>query len=151
MKKSHIAQKIFVVSGLLGVLGCNINIKIPTEVKDAFTLKFPEAKTVFWEQETDVEWEAEFTMNDMEYSANFMEDGTWKETEHKIELQSVPKTVLTSLMKAFPDYKIKKTEIAETSEGSNFEFEIEKGGIIMDVMINNEGVILKKEIADHED
>ncbi len=34
--------------------------------------------------ETASEWEGEFKIKKMEYSSNFLEDGTWKETEHQI-------------------------------------------------------------------
>jgi len=79
--------------------------KIPHVVKDAFAKKFPTAKKVDWEKENEKEWEAEFKFNKVEYSANFLEDGTWKETEHEIDEKEVPQNIILSLKSNFLDMK----------------------------------------------
>mgnify|MGYP003627220840 CR=1 FL=1 len=54
--------------------------KAPQKVEEAFAKKFPTAKKVKWEKENATEWEAEFKMNKVEYSANFLEDGRKQNT-----------------------------------------------------------------------
>jgi len=126
--------------------------KVPQVVKDALAKKFPTAKKVDWEKENKNEWEAEFKLNEVEYSANFLEDGTWRETEHKIDKKDVPQNVILSLESTFPGYKIEEAEISETAEGMFYEFEIEKGKSEIEVTINTFGKVIKKQTdKDKED
>ena len=124
--------------------------KVPKVVKDAFSKKFPTAKKVHWDKESDKEWEAEFKMNKMEYSANFLADGTWKETEHEIDKNDIPQAVMNTLSNSFSGYGIEESEISETKDGTVYEFEIEKGEREMEVAIDSNGKIVKKESSDEE-
>ncbi len=101
--------------------------KAPQKVKDAFFKKFPTTKKVKWEKENATEWEAEFKMNKVEYSANFLEDGTWTETEHEIDENDIPQNVKAALASSFLGYEIEEVEISETKDGMVYEIEIEKG------------------------
>ena len=127
--------------------------QIPQKVKDAFTKKFPTAKKVDWEKESEKEWEAEFKMYNVEYSANFLEDGTWQETEHEIEEKDVPQNVLKALKNGFPDFEIEEVEISETNTGKVYEFDLEKGEKEMEVAIDPTGKVVKQELKneDNED
>ncbi|MDY0779361.1 hypothetical protein [Tenacibaculum sp. IB213877] len=49
--------------------------KTPQLVISSFTKKFPNAKKIEWSKENENEWEAEFKMNHIEYSANFSNTG----------------------------------------------------------------------------
>jgi uncharacterized membrane protein YkoI len=120
--------------------------KVPQAVKDAFAQKFPTAEKVDWDKESATEWEAEFKMNTLEYSANFLEDGTWKETEHEIDEAEIPQVVITALRSNFPGYEIEETEMAETPQGTVYEFEIENGKTEMEVAIDPNGKVLKKQM-----
>jgi len=124
--------------------------KVPQAVKDAFAQKFPTAEKVDWDKESATEWEAEFKMNTLEYSANFLEDGTWQETEHEIDQAEIPQVVITALRSNFPGYEIEETEMAETPEGTVYEFEIEKGKTEMEVAIDLNGKVLKKQMEEEE-
>lgn len=119
--------------------------KVPQVVKEAFTRKFPAVKKVDWEKENDTEWEAEFKINKVEYSANFLEDGSWKETEHEVKPNDVPQDILSSLKSNFPGYEIEEAEISETTEGIFYELEIEKGKDELEVMIDSKGQVLKQQ------
>lgn len=124
---------------------------VPQKVKDAFILKFPEVSIVQWEKESYTEWEAEFEIKGVEYSANYMADGTWMETEHQIRKRDIPKNIRTVLKSKFPKYKIEEAEIAETSEGSVYEFQLEKGSENLEVAIDKKGAILKQEVTKDEE
>lgn len=124
---------------------------VPKVVKDAFAKKFPSAKSVSWDRENSSEWEAEFKMDGMEYSANFTNDGAWKETEHEVKQADVPRKVMASLQKEYPDYKVRESEVSETSEGMVYEFEIKKGGSKMEVALDSDGRVVSKEESDVED
>ncbi|MCJ7466047.1 MAG: PepSY-like domain-containing protein [Maribacter sp.] len=132
------------VSG--GLIAFGLKSEVPQKVMDAFTQKFPKAKSIQWDKESDTEWEAEFKMNGVEYSANFLEDGTWKETEHELAKKEIPADIYASLMKEFPLYKVEEAEISETEEGPVYEFAIEKGKTKMEVVVDMKGAIVKKEL-----
>lgn len=127
--------------------------EVPQKIKEAFAKKFPTAKKVKWDKESETEWEAEFKLNKIEYSANFILDGTWIETEHEISQKEVPAKVKNTLSINFPGYKIEETELSETINGKVYEFEIEKGETKMEVGIDASGKIVKHEIKkdDNED
>jgi len=124
---------------------------VPSKVKDAFNKKFPQAKSVHWDNENATEWEAEFKMNGKEYSANFGTDGTWKETEHDISVKELPIAVKNTLSKTFKGYNIEDAEITETPTYKAYEVEIEKGETTMEVVIDEHGKILKKKVEKEED
>ncbi|WP_318640179.1 PepSY domain-containing protein [Flavobacterium ardleyense] len=117
----------------------------PKLVKEAFSHKFPTAKNVKWSQEKNQEWEAEFKMDKIKYSANFLENGMWKETEHSIEINKVPSEMQANLNKSYPGYSIEEAEISETKETVVYEFEIKKGKSNIEVAINMNGKIIKSE------
>ncbi len=148
-----------IIKGFLGVLlsvglfafGTLTGEKVPQKVKDAFQKKFPSVSSVDWEKESATEWEAEFKMNKTKYSANFLEDGTWKETEHEIHEKDIPQNIKNALMTEFPDYEIEEAEISETQEEVFYEFEIEKGKLEMEVVIDKNAKIIKKMEVDEKD
>ena len=118
----------------------------PQKVRKAFAKKFPNIKKVKWEKESDTEWEGEFKMKGIEYSANYLQDGTWQETEHEIKKKSIPASIKTTLETEFSGYEIEEAEISETKDGSVYEFELEKGEEELEVVIDNNGKVIKKEI-----
>lgn len=130
---------------LTSIMACAQKNMAPRLVTDAFAKKFTSATSVKWDKESKTEWEAEFKMNGTEYSANFEADGTWKETEHEVNMAEVPEVVKTALMKEYGDYKVKESEISETASGMVYEFEIKKGDSKMEIAIDTKGTIKKKE------
>lgn len=124
--------------------------KVPEAVKDAFAKKFPTVKKVDWEKENDKEWEAEFKLDKREYSANFLEDGTWQETEHEVKEAELPQQVLSSLKTNFPGYEIEEAEVAETAQRTDYEVEIEKGKEEWKITMNSQGKVIKKQSEDED-
>jgi hypothetical protein len=145
MKKVRIGAAGLIVFMGFGPMGCAQNTVAPKLVSEAFTQKFPSAQKLKWDKESDTEWEAEFKLNGVEYSANFLEDGTWKETEHEIKLKEVPENIRGSLKANFADYKVEEVEVSETEEGTLYEFELEKGIEEWEVALDLNGTVVKKE------
>ena len=129
-----------------GIYAFGFNSEVPQKVKAAFTMKFPTVKKVKWDKESDTEWEAEFKIKSIEYSASFLEDGTWKETEHEIKKSDIPESINYMLNSEFKGYKIEEAEISETINGSVYEFELEKGGEELEVVFDLNGKLVKKEL-----
>jgi hypothetical protein len=145
MKNVRISTAGLVVFLGCGIMGCAQNQGAPDSVTEAFAQKFPSAQKVKWDKESDTEWEAEFKMNGVEFSANFLEDGSWKETEHEIKLKEVPENIKGTLKTNFADYKVEEVEVSETEESTLYEFELEKGREAWEVAIDMKGTVVKKE------
>ncbi|WP_456866727.1 PepSY-like domain-containing protein [Galbibacter sp. BG1] len=146
-----VLKLLFMVVSVTGLSAFAIKKEVPEKVEEAFNKKFPEAKAVHWDQESDHEWEAAFKYGGHWYSANFMDDGTWKETEHDIKLKQLPDRVRISLFQKFQNYKIKEQEISETTNGILYECEIKKGKSKLEVAFDEKGELKKKEVLTGED
>lgn len=129
-----------------GFTACALTGKdAPQPVQTAFAAKFPTVQRVKWDKENETEWEAEFRMNGKPYSANFTNDGAWKETEHKISTTEIPAAVKTTIDKEFTGYEIEEAEVSETAAGTVYEFELEMKETKMEVAIAPDGKVVKKE------
>tara|TARA_R110001606_G_scaffold69733_2_gene159434 strand:- start:7768 stop:8205 length:438 start_codon:yes stop_codon:yes gene_type:complete len=117
-------------------------INTPKEVKTSFAKKFPMVTDVYWERESIDEWEAEFSIQNIEYSANFLDDGTWVETEHKIAFHEITLVAKNALTKEFSNYKVELVELLETLNISAYEIQISKDSKSIEVLISLEGLLL---------
>lgn len=127
-------------------------LEVPEAVKSAFFQKFPAAKKVSWDMESGTEWEAEFKLKGNKYSANFLADGTWQETEHKIKKAAIPEVTKQTLAKDFSGYKIVGAEISERTNGSACEVVVEKREEEWELVFDRNGKLVeKKAIAGDED
>jgi len=126
---------------------------VPEKVKETFQKRFPHAKEVKWDKENKNMWEAEFKMNNREFSANFNADGVWKETEYKIQNSEIPPAVKATIDSLFSGYKIEEAAVIGNSEMKGFEIELknEKGAMI--ATISRDGKVLEKRSAEkkHEE
>jgi hypothetical protein len=127
------------------------NKEAPANVKSAFSKKFPTATKVEWGNENNKEWEAEFMFNNIKYSANFDNEGKWTETEYEISTKDIPAAVKTTLDKESAGYKIEESVVTETAELKAFEFVIAKGKDKMELVIDQSGKLVKKEVVEEEE
>ena len=136
----------FVLMGIaVSFMSCDNDSNASQKVKDTFAMKFPNATNVEWEKESDTEWEAEFKLNGKEHSSNFMQDGTWIETEYEVSESEIPQVVMDAMNTNFEGYEIEGMELTETKDGKAYEMAIEKGESNMEVIIDANGKIIKKE------
>lgn len=137
---------VIAVVAFMSVTACAQNAKnLPVKVKTSFNQKFPGAQKIKWGKENATEWEAEFTLNNREYSANFNSDGNWVETEYLISEKEIPAAVSATLSHKYPGYKIKTAEITETAKGNVFAFEMLKGKTKTDATVNADGTLVVKD------
>ncbi len=142
---------ISIVFAIFSFSACGQKENVPVKVKTAFEQKFPNATKVKWEKENDTEWEAEFRMNNNEYSANFDNKGNWLETEYEVEMKDIPEAVKSTLDNEFASYEIEVSEVSENAEGTFYEFELEKDETEMEVVIDQSGKVVKKEVETEDD
>ncbi|MBI1223215.1 MAG: hypothetical protein GC180_11475 [Bacteroidetes bacterium] len=148
MKTWTIASYALALAGFSACSGSG-NV-VPKEVHSAFTQMYPNAKNVKWDKEGDSEWEAEFTLDGEEYSANFLNDGPWKETEYDIEITDIPEPVKNTIEQELVGYTIEEAEMSETPEGKFYEFVVEMGPSELEVVITPEGKLIKKQSKETE-
>lgn len=127
---------------------------IPKSVTDNFTGMFPDAHDVEWELDEDNQWEAEFEMNGMEYSACFSETGDWLETEMGVALDELPDTVVQVLALQYEGFEIEEAEWVETPDFKGYELELERVGETeegMELLITAEGKVMQEEMVQEEE
>jgi len=122
----------------------------PAVVKTAFSKKFPMVKKAHWATEGKTEWEAEFTLNGKDMSANFDSKGNWKETETTLNETRLSTTEMETLSKQFPGYTINDVAFAETPKYSAYEIVIVKGASKLEVTIDQQGNLIGKQDASGE-
>lgn len=125
--------------------------EVPEVVKTAFSQKFPAAKKVSWDMESSTEWEAEFKQDGKEYSANFLADGKWQETEHEINKADIPEAIKQTLAQDFVGYEIEEAEISEKSGGSVYELMVEKGEEEWELVFDAGGKLIEKKAIQEDD
>ncbi len=126
--------------------------KTPPEiVKKEFAMKYATAQTVKWGSEEKNEWEAEFTIDGKKMSAAFDEAGKWMESETAIAEKDLPAGVVNTLNKDYQGYKKSDISIFEDSKVKGFELTLKKGEKSVEVLIDNNGKLLKKTEAKEED
>jgi hypothetical protein len=102
-------------------------IKPPEAMMKAFESKFAHIEKISWAKENVNEYEAEFTLNGLNYSANFSINGEWLETESPVSFDKLPQEVQKSFSTAHKVNEIKTVSKIETSQGSvKYEIEIKK-------------------------
>ena len=132
-------------SAIISLGSCaQTGVNVPANAKTALSQKFPDATHVKWQKENDNEWEAEFTLNEKDYSANFDNQGTWKETEYKIDTDEIPAAVKTTLDEEFTEYTIEGSELSETATGKIYEIELKKGEEKLEVTFDMKGNVIQK-------
>jgi len=135
---------------VVSLTACSQTKKVPQNILNAFSHKFPNAKEVEWGKEgTDV-WEAEFELSDKDMSANFNIRGTWLETETELVKKDLPNVVKNVILTDYKGYKIKEIGFTETSDYKAFEVEVKKGAKVLELVIDGSGNIVKTKTINKE-
>ncbi len=119
--------------------------KTPTEVIASFNKKFPNATKVTWDKENAHEYEAEFYLKNVKYSANYSDTGEWLETESPFNFNQLPEKVLATYNKTHKNSKVKDVSKIETSKGKvMFEIEIANGLKTVELFYTEDGIATKE-------
>src|SRR4051812_16148503 len=86
---------ILVTAGLQGFSQLR---KIPAEVTDAFSSKYPNAKEVEWKDKLTA-FTAGFSTDSKNYLASFSNKGEWQSTEQEVEESELPNDIKDSYSK----------------------------------------------------
>ena len=123
----------------------------PENVKKEFTKKYASAQSIKWKSEEKNEWEAEFNMDGKKMSASFDNSAKWVESETEITEKELPFSVVSTLNKDFQGYKTGQIEIFENTEIKGFELGLKKGETSIEVIIDNNGKVIKKTVKKEDE
>lgn len=119
--------------------------KVPDAVSSAFNKKFADAKSIKWDKENSHEYEASFTWNGENYSANFSDKGEWLETESPSTFNKLPIKVQASFNSKHKTEAITSCSKIETSKGvTKYEIEIKRNMKTVELFYSSDGVETKE-------
>lgn len=113
--------------------------EVPTAVKTTLQKKYPNAKEIKWEKEK-VNYEAEFNVNETDYSLLIDGSGYILETEIEIKVDELPAKAKEYVKKKYAGQKIKEAAKITDSKGV-VTYEVEIKG--KDLIFDNNGNFIK--------
>lgn len=146
MKKT-ILFLLFVTGFAFGDLNAQIR-KIPAEVTDSFKARYPNAQRVEWRAKLS-DFEATFTVNGLETTAEFSSKGEWKESQKKINFDALPQAVKDGFKKSkYNDWKTGSVTLVEkNNKEPEYKIYAEKNSIVQKkfLFFNQQGQLLRDE------
>lgn len=127
------------------------NVEVPKKVQYEFMKLYPKTTEVKWSKESKDEFEAEFKEAGKSVSVVINSEGELKETETKIDIKDLPKSVEPFVMKNYKDYKI--TEAAKIIDAKGvltYEAEISKDKEKKDLLFDKDGKSVVKKVEKSE-
>ena len=119
-------------------------ISVPQAAISAFNTKFPYAEEVKWDKENSSEYEANFTLDGLDMSAVFSENGTWKETETSIGIDQLPQAVLDAIKLNYSKGKLfGASKIIRADDTTIYEADIKVKSKKKEVLFDENGNIVK--------
>jgi hypothetical protein len=126
-------------------------VEVPKRVQDEFMKLYPKTTEVKWSKESQDEFEAEFKDNGETVSVVLNTEGELIETETKINIKDLPKSVEPFVMENYKDYEI--TEAAKIIDGKGvltYEAEISKGKEKKDLLFDKDGKSIVKKMQNFQ-
>jgi len=123
--------------------------KIPAEVTDAFSTKYPDAKEVEWKDRL-TNFTAGFSSDGKSYLASFNKKGEWQSTEQEVEESELPDVIKDSFSKTkYSDWEISKViKIELPGDEEQYKLEIASGDIKKrNLYFNIKGRLLKDKLT----
>lgn len=121
--------------------------KVPAEVTTAFQAKYPDAKNVEWKDNL-TNFQATFSMNDAEWSADFNSKGEWKESTKKMTYEALPAVVKDGFSKSkYNDWSPGSVTMIEKADKSiTYKIYAEKSSLVQKrfLFFNKEGQLEKE-------
>ena len=119
--------------------------KVPVTVLNNFKKQFTNPGKVQWEMDQ-TDFEVNFKLASVEYSAKYDAQGKWLETEQEIKKSEVPALVMKTVDAEFPKAEIEESEkVTYPDKKTVYEMEIEKNKQKFEIQLSEEGKLLKKE------
>ena len=123
--------------------------KIPAEVTDAFTGKYPQATSVEWRDKLSG-FTATFMLDSATHIASFNNKGTWENTEISINEDELPSAVQDGFDKSkYAEWNVSETSRIEfPDEPQQYKVAVEKSDLKKrNLYFNEEGRLLRDKIT----
>lgn len=135
----------FLVLMLILVFSSIVLAGTPNEsILATFNQMFTNATNVKWSKENKKEWEAEFWLYGTKVSANFLNDGSWVETETEIAISQLPVPIIDYIKSNHPGHAIKTAfKIESAAKSVTFECEIYTGKSTKEIVLTENGAPVK--------
>lgn len=121
--------------------------EVPTTVKNTLQKNYPNAKELKWEKEKG-NYEAEFEVNETDYSVLIDVSGNIIETEVEIKIDELPANAKAYISKNYAEQKIKEAAKITDSKGV-VTYEAETKG--KDLIFDSNGNFIKEETENDND
>jgi hypothetical protein len=147
--KSIEMKKTVIVIALLFSMGMTLSAqirKIPSEVTDTFSIRYPTARKVSWKDNL-VGFEASFTVDSAVYVAKFSNKGEWLETDKKIEFNKLSAEIKDGFNKSkYTGWEIRGVmEIAQKGKETVYRILVRKSTLQKIYLFYNKTGQLQKE------
>lgn len=149
MKKLLHISIIVTILTLLAVNGFSQIRKIPAEVTNAFSEKYPNAKSVEWRDKLSG-FTASFSDDSSNFMASFNNKGEWEYTEEAIDQDELPEAVKDGFDKSrYHDWNVSLVNRIEMPDDEvQFKIEVAKGDIKKrNLYFSSEGRMLKDKLT----
>ena len=146
-------KKIFLLAlvlsaGLTYTVNAQIR-KLPAEVTNSFSEKYPDAKNVEWKDKLS-NFSAGFEWKDGKYEAHFNKKGEWLSTDKEIDINDLPAKVKDGFDKSkYSDWETKNVyRIDMPDDKINYRVHVSKSTIQKKILLFNEkGKLLKDNLT----
>jgi hypothetical protein len=148
MKKIHITGLILFLAFITTNTFAQIR-KIPAEVTNAFTAKYPNATSVEWRDKLS-SFTASFQLDSQTFIAQFSNKGEWENTEEAIDEEELPDAVKAGFDKSkYTEWNMGQiTRIELPGDQLQYRVEVAKGDIKKrNLYFNSEGRLLKDKLT----
>jgi hypothetical protein len=113
--------------------------------KKNFSKKYPGVSDVEWNVDDHGYHEAQFSMNEVKYRADFMADGRWVETENSIKYKELPKAVQQAVEDNYDKDEITEIEhVTSAAKGEFYDVEFKQKGKNHDVEFSTDGRVIRE-------
>ncbi len=126
-------------------------VKVPDDVMTTFINKFRGAEEIAWEKDGK-NYEVEFTMEGVTYSAVFDKKGFWLETGKDADESVLPQAVKDQIAAQFAGYTIEEVEVVSTPKMlEGFEVELKGEKDMIEALFDYKGDLLEKSKEKNDD
>lgn len=116
----------------------------PPAVMEAFNKLFPAATKIKCDKEKNGEYELNFELKGIDMSANFTNDGQWRETETTIPVDRFPAAVVKAIKVKYPQSKIVGGAKIEGPGGVlRYEADLNLNGKKSEILLDATGAFVK--------
>ena len=120
-------QVLFIILSAITISSCRDDYpanKVPSVVHNTVNAKFPGAMDIDWAKNAN-DFEAEFDLNGVEYSAFVEPNGKLLSYKYDIKFTEFPEAIVAVINSQYKDYKIDDAEKVEKNDSTYYQAELE--------------------------